>query len=161
MNSKREGITATRKRKKKYNNNSYTYKNMKFDSGFELENYLILEDTQRRGKIFKLSRTSEISAIIIKGFKIKINDEVKKIRDAVYSCDMTFRTLKQISIWDIRIPADKFVFVEIKSKITKTASYGLRKKLFIKSLKNDELFIEVTKDGKKITADVYEAINEI
>ena len=92
--------------KNKYNSKKQFYKGMKFDSKRELKRYLYLELLEKEKQIFNLE-LHQIFPLIVNGIKI-----------GRYTADFKYRNKKGEEIVE-----------DVKSKITKTRDYILRKKI--------------------------------
>ena len=94
--------------KNKYNAKKQIYKGKKFDSKKELQRYLILEKMEMQRMIFNLELQPQ--------FPLMVNG--KKI--GRYTADFRYKTRK-----------GDVVVEDVKSKITKTRDYILRKKILL------------------------------
>lgn len=90
----------------KYFAKKQIYKGMKFDSKKELNRYIILEQLEREKKIFNLE-LHPVFPLMVNGTKI-----------GKYTADFRYRDLN-----------GNIVIEDVKSKITKTRDYMLRKKI--------------------------------
>ena len=90
----------------KYNAKKQVYKGIKFDSKKELQRYLILE------KLVEIKMISEL--VIHPVFPLMVNG----IKIGRYTADFQYKNKKGITIVE-----------DVKSKVTKTRDYILRKKI--------------------------------
>lgn len=92
--------------KNKFNAKKQTYKGITFDSKKELTRYLVLESLQKNKYIFDLE-LQPVFPLIVNGHKI-----------GRYTADFRYKTLN-----------GEVIVEDVKSKITKTRDYILRKKI--------------------------------
>lgn len=92
--------------KNKYNAKKQIYKGMKFDSKKELSRYLVLE------KLLKFKMISELELHPV--FPLIVN----KVKIGKYTADFKYKNQE-----------GEVVIEDVKSKITKTRDYLLRKKI--------------------------------
>ena len=139
----------------KYFSRKVTYKGIQFDSKYEMERFIYLEDLESKGIIQNLQRQVEFEIIPPLVFTVpkQLKTKVKWVQHteekaAKYTCDFMYEQ------------DGKIVVEEFKSEYTaKLADYVLRRKLIKKLLadKNAILgedkynFVEVKFNGKKST----------
>jgi len=92
----------------KFNAKKQVYKGIKFDSKKELQRYLILE------KLLEINMISEL--VIHPVFPLIVNG----IKIGRYTADFQYKNKKGITIIE-----------DVKSKVTKTRDYMLRKKILL------------------------------
>ena len=90
----------------KYRNKKQLYKGIKFDSKKELQRYLILEEMQMKKLIYDLE-VHPVFPLLVNGVKI-----------GRYTADFKYKNVN-----------GEEVIEDVKSKITKTRDYMLRKKI--------------------------------
>lgn len=90
----------------KYRNKKQLYKGIKFDSKKELQRYLILEEMQMKKLIYDLE-VHPVFPLLVNGVKI-----------GRYTADFKYKNAN-----------GEEVIEDVKSKITKTRDYMLRKKI--------------------------------
>lgn len=115
-----------RRRFGKYNAKKTEIDGIKFDSMREGARYRILKERQDAGQIEGL--TCHPRYILQEGFKGR---DGKKIREIAYEADFRY--------WDRTL--NLFVIEDVKGMVL--PEYRLKKKLFLKQMKDDEMFVEV------------------
>ncbi len=117
--------------------------------GGEIENFERLD----RGDSIQLQE----HFIILKNGKKSTQESIKYTPDfKLIGVD----ALLPVGSENIKLKAD-VVWVELKTDVTKTADYSIRKRLFLMQLQENELFIEISETSKKgygliKTCDVYQ-----
>jgi hypothetical protein len=131
------------------------YKNKKqgeFDSLAEKTFYFrILSNLEKTGKIRDLKRLDNKKDyfILVDNFKINKNNKISKQSNIKYTPDFYFYNIN--SNFFPYLPDGKKVYCEFKSKITeKKTDYRIRRKMFVKTLDANTIFLEVISTNKRL-----------
>ena len=149
-------ILRARAKKKKTGNVNYKkveWNGIKFASITEKNEYIKFDLLQKAGKIINLRKGETV--ILVKMGKFIKNGKVSKQEDLKYTPDCEFYAI-DLDFHGCKIKG-KNVIVEVKSPITaKKVDYRMRRRMFLNTLKKDEVFLEVIVDKKSFKTVLWE-----
>ncbi len=135
---------------------SVEWMGIKFESITERNEYMTLYAEQERGNIINLHKVTEPVVLAEIGHVLK-NGKKSKQQDIKFKYDFSFYAIN-LKYRGVHLK-DTNVNLEVKSKQTeKETAYKIRRRMFLKQMGKDEVFLEAISDWGNFTTVLWEKI---